>query len=112
MREKLIELLREAKAKEQYDFLFGDIDAAIDMPYGAEYYAEHLIAHGVTIQKWIPVTERLPESGKCVLVFSKDGMVAEGCYFAYDKSWTQFRWSVKDLNVTHWMPLPSAEGLE
>ena len=30
--------------------------------------ADHLIANGVTIQKWISVTERLPESGVHVLV--------------------------------------------
>ena len=78
-----------------------------------EYYcsieemADHLVANGVTIQRWIPVTERLPDSGKCVLVCSKDGMVAEGSYKAYEKKWTQFRWNVTDLqNVTHWMPLP------
>ena len=27
-----------------------------------EKIADHLIANGVTIQKWIPVTERLPKS--------------------------------------------------
>ena len=30
--------------------------------------ADHLIRGGVTIQRWIPVTERLPESGVHVLV--------------------------------------------
>jgi hypothetical protein len=51
MKEKLVELLKKAKAKEQYDFLFGDIDTAIDMPHGAEYYADYLIANGVTVQE-------------------------------------------------------------
>ena len=50
-REKLIELLREAKTKEQHDFLFADIDTAMDMPKGDEYVAEHLIAHGVTVKE-------------------------------------------------------------
>jgi len=56
MKEKLVELLKKAKEKEQYDFLFGDIDTAIDVPHGAEYYADYLIAHGVTVQEcghWI-----------------------------------------------------------
>lgn len=57
--------------------------------------------------KWIPVTERLPDSGKCVLIYSEDGMVAEGSYTAYDKKWFLFRWSVKGQKVTHWMPLPT-----
>ena len=59
------------------------------------------------IPKWIPVTERLPESEKCVLVYSKDGGVAEGKYNARFNEWVQFRWNVTKLrNVTHWMPLP------
>jgi hypothetical protein len=69
--------------------------------------ADHLIANGVTVQKWIPVTERLPDSEKCVLVYSQDGGVAEGKYNARFKEWVQFRWNVTELNnVTHWMPLP------
>ena len=91
MREKLIELL-------------------LNMPeyiMGAEGLADHLIANGVTITKWIPVAERLPESEKCVLVYSKDGGVAEGKYNARFNEWVQFRWNVTKLrNVTHWMPLP------
>ena len=56
---------------------------------------------------WISVKDRLPEGGKCVLVYSQDGGVAEGKYNARFKEWVQFRWSVTDLkNVTHWMPLP------
>ena len=29
--------------------------------------------------KWIPVYEKMPENGKCILIFSKSGGVAEGC---------------------------------
>jgi hypothetical protein len=113
-REKLIELLKEAKAKEQYDFLFGDIDTAIDMPHGAEYYADHLIANGVTIisehwateqaykngledgkPKWIPVSERLPkgakqgETSENVIAYTIDGEVTTGWLDALgsDKWW-------------------------
>lgn len=39
------------------------------VPYSIqEPLVDHLIANGVTIQRWIPVTERLPESGKHVMV--------------------------------------------
>jgi hypothetical protein len=34
----------------------------------AEKCVDHLIANGVTVQKWVPVTERLPESGVHVLL--------------------------------------------
>lgn len=46
-REKLIELLQTSPT-----------DAAGNHGVGA--LADHLIANGVTIQKWIPVSERLP----------------------------------------------------
>lgn len=48
-------------------------------------------------RRWIPVTERLPDIGKDVLIYSKeDGVDVDyygGDMFGY--------W-----NVTHWMPLP------
>jgi hypothetical protein len=50
MREKLIELIEQ----KYYCSI--------------EELADHLIANGVTVQKWIPVTERLPESQNPVLV--------------------------------------------
>lgn len=34
--------------------------------------ADSLISNGVTVQKWIPVTERLPESQKAVFVSVRD----------------------------------------
>lgn len=118
-KEKLVEILRQTRyeyrryigmkdmekrmARTEEEFLAIDDSIVGEIPF----CADHLIVNGVTVQRWIPVTERLPESGKCVLVCSKDGMVAEGSYKAYEKKWTQFRWNVTDLqNVTHWMPLP------
>ena len=57
--------------------------------------------------RWIPVTERLPdEEVASVLIYTSDGGVAEGQYYPTIKSWKQFRWSVENANVTHWMPLP------
>mgnify|MGYP003289466384 CR=1 FL=1 len=65
--------------------------------------------NGVTVSEWISVDDRLPDSGKCVLVYSKDGGVAEGVYNTSFGMWTQFRWNVTRLqSVTHWMPLPDA----
>ena len=100
-RERLIELLFDVPEVTVYNRAGGAI-------------ADYLIANGVTFAKdinvpsrWTPVTERLPEGGRCVLVYSQDGGVAEGKYNARFKEWVQFRWSVTGLkNVTHWMPLP------
>lgn len=36
--------------------------------------ADHLIANGVTVQQWIPVTERLPENEAAVLILAERRM--------------------------------------
>ena len=56
--------------------------------------------------RWIPVTERLPEGEKDVLVWISVGetpIVAYDvdCYNEHAKRWVCF-----ENNVTHWMPLP------
>ena len=97
MREKLIELLsvpiypHEAKSP-------------------AEVVADYLLDNGVTIQKWIPVTERLPDDfseNLCRVIRPIPGgkYVRETrvLWCDYDKSW-----SCEGLIVTHWMPLPEA----
>ena len=76
------------------------------VPYFAERIADHLIANGVTIQRWIPVTEKLPESGKIVLIYQDGGWGAEGSYSTYDKKWRRFGWGSGCIDATHWMPLP------
>ena len=75
----------------------------------AERYADHLIANGVTIQEWIPVTERLPEhDGRylCnVKYFSFQGSFYQAI-LEYDKHGFQEGHIYTD-DVTHWMPLPT-----
>ena len=60
MREKLIELQRSCCTSEKE--CRGDC---------MECMADHLIANGVTVQKWIHVTERLPEPETEVLVLAE-----------------------------------------
>ena len=63
--------------------------------------------------KWIPVKERLPEVGKKVL-FSYRGFIKKqprifiGWYNG--KQWDSL--FASEYDVTHWMPLPSTEGLK
>ena len=52
--------------------------------------------------KWIPVSERLPEFGDVVLVCDSKGYVKKD--FRYD---ADGKWMLTDF-VRHWMPLPEA----
>ena len=98
-REKLIELIQTAKSKKQYDFLFGNIDDAIDMKSDDEYIADHLIANGVTVQKWIPLTEQKPDRDELVIVFF-EGMRDTNCAIQIMYGWCL------GGSASHWMPLP------
>ena len=74
--------------------------------------ADHLIANGVTVQEWIPVSERLPENRDDVLICRKWWNEIQkpqiGWYNIVSGEWfimKEDRWSAC-RNVTHCMPLP------
>ena len=102
IREKLIELMTA----------FYGVDP---MYYGveAQHLADHLISNGVTVQQWIPVTERLPNPFTPVLVYRQSfGTLPP--YIKVDKMtlwyddtqvWTDEVGNWKNV-TTHWMPLP------
>ena len=120
VRKKLVELLREFIEVDVWDngeFIDKDID------FGK--IAENLIDHGVTVQEWISVKDRLPERDGAYLVttnsfgdrqsvklrwFAKDGENVD----AYDLAGQKDVWYLYDIEcgyvsinyVTHWMPLP------
>ena len=114
IQEKLVELLEERRMQAS------EVLGSMNKGFGA-WYADYLIANGVTIQKWISVEKRLPErdatktdnfgrpksvrvlctckqrSGK---VFVKEGY----CVWDGDHVYWSIPGSIDD--VTHWMPLP------
>lgn len=78
-------------------------------------FVTNLLSHGVTVQEWIPVTDRLPEEGEyvlCVLKGFNYGGKIQVCKFVpadkfKDKPYFEhFRNGFP--SVTHWMPLPHA----
>ena len=86
VREKLVELIESAR-------YWGSNTS--------EEIAENLLENGVTVQEWIPVTERLPDwrDGK-VLVFTKYG-------FSICERTVNNRWRGQHANwITHWTYLP------
>ena len=65
--------------------------------------AEYLIEHGVTVQEWISVKDRLPEQGEEAICIAADGDMMIGKY-------TEWGWLFPCYfeDLTHWMPLPPA----
>ena len=146
VREKLVELLQNAKAAMKSENLSCDI--ARNM-----FVVDFMMSNGVTVQEWISVKDRLPENGVHVLLCCEihryggeiagkyvcDGYYAEAnkiiaggfpdefdCEYSEEddeyylcegwyeviKNWDDYNSVAVEDFVTHWMPLPSTEGLE
>ena len=105
IREKLVELIGCAPFNPIAD-VFTTINDRFT-PAFIELIADHLLANGVTIQEWIPVTERLPKIHTNVLVYRpKMATKIMVSYFGYDRfcDGAMDIWGNKV--ITHWMPLP------
>ena len=97
VREKLVELINDCRFMEGY---------GMDL---VERQADHLIAHGVTVQEWISVDDRLPEVGGYVVCIAKRNpfsrfmpMVAR----IEKNGWVNPMTEQYISEVTHWMQLP------
>ena len=94
VREKLVELLQNAKAAMKSENLSCDI--ARNM-----FVVDFMMANGVTVQEWVSVNDRLPEKFESVLVF-RDGKIS----IDYNEGNGWFAYDFNGKRVTHWMPLP------
>ena len=110
VKEKLIEILRKPIFPHEL------VDPT-------EAVADYLLDNGVTVQEWIPVTERLPECDKEVLLIVHgwgDRLYYTGCLHRQEaeRSWLTgieskaSDWKIwgfsylREPIVTHWMTLP------
>ena len=117
-REKLIELLESAESAIYWN---SDDNSFI------QKIADHLIANGVTVQEWIPVTERLPQEDEplgatCeqVQVLLDNGVVSTGWCNRGLKVWWHLNYGethfigydYERTPVIAWQPLsqPPKEG--
>ena len=100
VREKLVELLQNAKAAMKSENLSCDI--ARNM-----FVVDFMMSNGVTVQEWISVDDRLPENiANRVLVVCER---SNGVFYAhYEKPfWINLETDKPFIStVTHWMPLP------
>ena len=107
-REKLIELLDEAGEH------LKELCGGLNDHNGNGVRADHLIANGVTVQKWIPVTERLPEKNGEYLCRWINKSVSDAEYestygsfgYWFDFLGDEYKEWISYEGITHWMPLP------
>ena len=104
VRKKLVEIVKKAA----YSSLPSNTE-----DFHLNMFVTNLLAHGVTVQEWISVKDRLPENiANRVLVVCER---SNGVFYAhYEKPfWINLETDKPFIStVTHWMPLPSTEGLE
>ena len=129
-REKLIALVRDAKFDVDRICVERDWCEGCPAAYGEgdckeAYIADHLISHGVTVQEWISVKDRLPEVGdsylvvvKCKYDWEKEYEIGTdvATFYPYDNpdAYIDNRWDTYNdwdegqqyIHITHWMPLP------
>ena len=91
---------------DEKDEIITDNHHAIGMHNGLTL-AQAMIINAPTIEvpRWIPVTERLPEESKGVLVAFNDD---DGLTFVNIDTFFDGEWWSSEYEVTHWMPLPDA----
>ena len=100
VREKLVELVGQVQD------CGCDVTDVVQMNYVENTtLVDHLIANGVTIQRWQSVTDDLPNEGEMVLVCAS-GQVGEA-FLGYNGFCWANGFAIVE-KVTHWMPLPEA----
>lgn len=103
------------------DELRGKLIALLNVPIypheaktPAEVVADYLIDNGVTIQKWIPVSERLPHTIPCgagteyseaVNVLTSGGKVLTAIFDGTDFIADAEFWEADGEVITHWTPV-------
>ena len=100
VREKLVEIVKKAA----YSSLPSNTE-----DFHLNMFVTNLLAHGVTVQEWVSVNDRLPEAGGYVVCIAKRNpfsrfmpMVAR----IEKNGWVNPITEQYISQVTHWMPLP------
>ena len=76
-------------------------------PTDAEIYANDFIAHGVTVQEWISVDERIPENFISVLGYMTDAGEFPPVRECYTIGNVFFFPALGDIHpVSHWCEMP------
>ena len=92
VREKLVEIVKKAA----YSSLPSNTE-----DFHLNMFVTNLLSHGVTVQEWISVDDRLPDKPMKCLVYTKRGECG-----GYEITYYNQGFYLQYSNVTHWMPLP------
>ena len=120
VREKLVELLEPHMSGLACEYESGSCEFTSCRSCNARNIADHLIAHGVTVQEWISVNDMLPEQptnrvdeqGRSWFTQDIDCIVYDGkiVFAAHYSFQNKFFWYSDTLhplkNITHWMEIP------
>ena len=99
VREKLVELLKEIVAIQECGF--GDPRPTY------ETVASYLMSHGVTVQEWISVDERIPQNFVSVLGYMTDAGEFPPVRECYTVGNAFFFPALGDVHpVSHWRDMP------
>ena len=89
------------------------IDLLDEFPVQMEWHdnadlANFLLSHGVTVQEWISVKDRLPDESGMYIVTANDGHAQRVSFVLWQKR--NRIWNLTGARsywkVTHWQPMP------
>ena len=108
VREKLVEILKQAPFE-------GKVLDEWWWEEKIKRIVDHLIAHGVTVQEWISVKDRLPDLIPCnvgtayseaVIAWTSGRKAMIAVWDGIDWIAPFDYWEAWGEEITHWMPLP------
>lgn len=123
MKDELVKLLYHASCESELEGQLGSCPYRKNGRCGeverldlcaVQHLADHLIANGVTIQRWIPVAERLPDLIPCdagtayseaVNVLTSGRKVLRAIWDGEDFIADTDFWDAEGEEITHWTPV-------
>jgi hypothetical protein len=90
-----------------YDFCDDPLNELVDADQRIRELEEELAETQSKVQRWIPVSEQLPEDGQSVIAcFEGGGMTGQVGEATFDKRGGWFSTERGAWGASHWMPLP------
>lgn len=79
----------------------------VDSGAGTAYLADCLLAHGVTMQEWVSVEERLPQEGEMCCVVTEQGVKYAAYHGEYGWEASERGYSFHVDDVKWWCEFPA-----